>query len=100
MLFIIALSGLVGFVAGVRVRLLSLALLAALVACGATAAAIMLALPAWQIALSVILAVTTFELAAFAALSVRVGLSRRTAEPQQAAAKSVAPSRAGAAAIR
>jgi hypothetical protein len=100
MLFIVAMSGLVGFVAGVRVRLLPLVLLAAVVACGAGAGAAMLALPGWQIALSVILAVTAFELAAFATMSVRVGLSRRSAEPQQAATKSATPSRAGAAVLR
>ncbi len=100
MLFIVALSGLTGFVAGVRVRLLPLILLAAVVACGAGVGATVLALPAWQIALSVVLAVTAFEIAAFAALSVRVGLSRPAAEPQEATAKSARPSRAGAAALR
>ncbi|WP_370676090.1 hypothetical protein [Pleomorphomonas sp. PLEO] len=96
MLFIIAMSGLVGFVAGVRVRLVPLIFLAAVVACGAAVGATTLALPGWQIALSIVLAVTAFELAAFAALSVRVGLSRSVTEPQKASAKSARPARAGA----
>jgi len=100
MLFIVAMSGLTGFVAGVRVRLVPLILLAAIVACAAGVGAIALALPGWQIALSVVLAVTAFELAAFAALSVRAGLSRPVAEPQKAGAKSARPSRAGATALR
>lgn len=99
MLFIVAMSGLLGFVAGVRARLVPLILLAAVVACGAGGAAFALALPAWKIALSVVLAVTAFELAAFAALTVRVGLSR-PAETSEAAAKPARPSRTGAAALR
>lgn len=100
MLFIVAMSGLVGFVAGVRVRLVPLILLAAVVAGAAGVGATMLALSGWQIALSIILAVTAFELAAFAALSVRAGLSRPASEPQEASAKHARPSRAGAAALR
>lgn len=100
MLFIVAMSGLMGFVAGVRVRLVPLILLAAIVACGAGVGAAALALPGWQIALSVILAVTAFELAAFAAIAVRAGLSRPAAKSQEAAARRARPSRAGAAALR
>lgn len=100
MLFIVAMSGLMGFVAGVRVRLVPLILLAAIVAFGSGAGAFALAFPAWKIALSVILAVTAFELAAFAAMSVRVGLSRATSGAQEVNAKSARPSRAGAAALR
>lgn len=100
MLFIVAMSGLMGFVAGVRVRLVPLILLAAIVAFGSGAGAFALAFPAWKIALSVILAVTAFELAAFAAMSVRVGLSRPTSGAQEVNAKSARPSRAGAAALR
>lgn len=99
MLFIVAMSGLMGFVAGVRVHLVPLILLAAIVACGAGGGAAALALPGWQIALSVILGVTAFELAAFAALSVRAGLSRPATKSQEVAAKQAAPSRAGAAAL-
>ena len=100
MLFIVAMSGLMGFVAGVRVRLVPLILLAAIVAFGSGAGAFALAFPAWKIALSVILAVTAFELAAFAAMSVRVGLSRATSGAQEVNAKSARPARAGAAALR
>jgi len=100
MLFIVAMSGLMGFVAGVRVRLVPLILLAAIVACGAGVGATTLALPGWQIVLSVVLAVTAFELAAFAALSVRVGLSRSVSEPRKTSAKSARPARAGATALR
>lgn len=96
MLFIVAMSGLMGFVAGVRVRLVPLILLAAIVACGAGVGAATLALPGWQVVLSVVLAVTAFELAAFAALSVRAGLSRPAIERHKASAESVRPSRAGA----
>ena len=99
MLFIVAMSGLMGFVAGVRVRLLPLILLAAIVACGADIGATALALPGWQIVLSVVLGVTAFELAAFAALTVRAGLSRPAIEAE-ATAKRARPSRAGAAALR
>lgn len=99
MLFIVAMSGLVGFVAGVRIRLVPLIFLAAIVACGAGAAATLLALPTWQIALSVVLAVTAFELAAFAALTVRVGLSRPVPEPREVS-ESARPSRAGATVLR
>jgi len=100
MLFIVAMSGLLGFVAGVRVRLVPLILLAAIVALGSGAGGFALAFPAWKIALSVILAVTVFELAAFAALSVRVGLSRTASGDQEVNAKSAQPARAGAAALR
>ena len=100
MLFIVAMSGLMGFVAGVRVRLVPLILLAAIVAFGSGAGAFALAFPAWKIALSVILAVTAFELAAFAALSVRVGLSRSASVAQEVDGKSARPARAGAAALR
>ncbi|WP_026792918.1 hypothetical protein [Pleomorphomonas oryzae] len=100
MLFIVAMSGLMGFVAGVRVRLLPLILLAPIVACGAGVGAAVLALPSWQIALSVVLAVTAFELAAFAALTVRAGLSRPASEAHEASAKHARPSRTGAAALR
>ena len=100
MLFIVAMSGLMGFVAGVRVRLVPLVLLAAIVACASGAGAIALAFPVWKIALSVILAVTAFELAAFAALSVRVGLSRSASVAQEVDGKSARPARAGAAALR
>lgn len=101
MLFIVAMSGLAGFVAGVRMRLVPLVLLAAIVACGSAAGAVALALPGWKIALSVVLAVTAFELAAFASLTVRVGLTSRPAtEPQEATAKSARPARAGTAALR
>jgi hypothetical protein len=99
MLFIVAMSGLVGFAAGMRVRLVPLIFLAAIVACGAWAGALALALPAWQFALSIVLAVTVFEFAAFAALSVRVGLSRADL-PQAATAKASRPARTGAAALR
>ena len=47
MLFIVAMSGLMGFVAGVRVRLVPLILLAAIVAFGSGAGAFALAFPAW-----------------------------------------------------
>ena len=100
MLFIVAMSGLLGFFAGVRVRLVPLILLAAIVALGSGAGSFALAFPAWKIALSVILAVTVFELAAFAALSVRVGLSRTASGAQEVNAKSAQPARAGAAARR
>ena len=100
MLFIVAMSGLMGFVAGVRMRLVPLILLAAIVACGSGVGATTLALPGWQIALSVVLAVTAFELAAFAALSVRVGLSRSLSESQKASVKSARPARAGATILR
>lgn len=99
MLFIVAMSGLMGFVAGVRVRLVPLVLLAAIVACGAGGAALALALPGWKVALSVVLAVTAFELAAFAALTVRVGLSYPS-KASKPVAKSARSSRAGAAALR
>lgn len=101
MLVIVAMSGLVGFVAGVRVRLVPLIFLAAIVACGAGFGAVAMALPAWQIALSIILAVTVFELAAFAALSVRAGLSQPvSAEAEKAPAKSAHQPQAGATALR
>lgn len=100
MLFIVAMSGLMGFVAGVRMRLVPIILLAAIVACGAGVGAMTLALPGWQIALSVVFSVTAFELAAFAALSVRVGLSRSLTESQKASAKSARPARAGATVLR
>ncbi len=100
MLFIVAMSGLMGFVAGVRVRLVALVLLAAIVAFGSGVGAFALALPGWKIALSVVLAVTAFELAAFAAMSVRIGLSRTTSGTQEVGAKSARASRAGAAALR
>jgi len=100
MLFIVAMSGLMGFVAGVRVRLVPLILLAVIVACGAGIGAATLALPGWQIVLSVVLGVTAFELAAFAALSVRVGLSRSVIGAQEAGAKSARPARAGATVLR
>ncbi|CAI9415544.1 hypothetical protein ANOBCDAF_03493 [Pleomorphomonas sp. T1.2MG-36] len=100
MLLIVAMSGLLGFVAGVRVRLVPLILLAAIVAFGSGVGASALEFPAWKIALSVILAVTVFELAAFAALSVRAGLSRTASGTQEADAKSARPTRAGAAALR
>ena len=99
MLFIVAMSGLVGFVAGVRVRLVPLIFLAAIVACGAGVGASALALPVWQIALSVVLGVTVFELAAFAALSIRVGLSRPVPMPREAS-EPARSSRTGAAAVR
>lgn len=100
MLVIVAMSGLVGFVAGVRVRLVPLIFLAAIVACGAGFGAAAMALPAWQIALSIVLAVTVFELAAFAALTVRVGLSRPVSEAEKAPAKSAQQPQAGATALR
>ena len=100
MLFIVAMSGLLGFVAGVRVRLVPLILLAAIVAGAAGVGAAVLALPGWQVVLSVVLGVTAFELAAFAALTVRAGLSRPTSDAQVAPAKQARPSRAGAAALR
>ncbi len=96
MLFIVAMSGLMGFVAGVRVRLVPLILLAAFVACAAGVGATVLALPGWQIVLSVVLGVTAFELAAFAALTVRAGLSRPAIQSQEATAKRARPSRAAA----
>ncbi len=100
MLFIVAMSGLMGFVAGVRVRLVALVLLAAIVAFGSGVGAFALAMPAWKIALSVVLAVTAFELAALAAMSVRVGLSRNAPAAQEVRAKSARASRAGAATVR
>lgn len=100
MLFIVAMSGLMGFVAGVRVRLVPLILLAVIVACGAGIGAAALALPGWQMVLSIVLAVTAFELAALAALSVRVGLSRSITGSQKAGAKSARPARAGATVLR
>ncbi|WP_026784962.1 hypothetical protein [Pleomorphomonas koreensis] len=102
MLFIVAMSGLVGFVAGVRVRLLALTLLAALVAAAAGVGAVSLALPGWQVALSVVLAVTAFELAAFAAMSVRIGLSPAAGAAGEApeTAKPARAARSGAAALR
>ncbi len=100
MLVIVAMSGLVGFVAGVRVRLVPLIVLAAIVACGAGFAAAAMAMPVWQIALSIVLAVTVFELAAFAALTVRVGLSRSVTEAEKAPAKSAPQPQGGATALR
>ena len=97
MLFIVAMSGLVGFVAGVRVRLLTLTLLAALVI--AASGAVALALPGWQVALSVVLAVTVFELAAFAAMSVRIGLSPAAVAAGEAS-ETAKPARSGATALR
>ena len=100
MLFIVAMSGLVGFVAGVRVRLLTLTLLAALVI--AASGAVALALPGWQVALSVVLAVTVFELAAFAAMSVRYGLWPAAGAVEEApqTAKPARAARSGTAALR
>jgi hypothetical protein len=102
MLFIVAMSGLVGFVAGVRVRLLTLTLLAALMAVASGAGAATLALPGWQVALSIVLAVTVFELAAFAAMSVRYGLSPAagTVEDAPQTAKPARAARSGTAALR
>ena len=99
MLFIVAMSGLMGFVAGVRMRLVPLILLAAIVACGAGAGAAAVALSGWTIVLSIVLAVTAFELAALAALTMRAGLSRSVAKSPETSAKRGRPSRAGAAAL-
>lgn len=97
MLFIVAMSGLVGFVAGVRVRLLTLTLLAALVAVAAGAGAITMALPGWQVALSVLLSVTVFELAAFTVLALRFGLTAASASGEAVGAlKPVPAARSGA----
>lgn len=99
MLFIVAMSGLVGFVAGVRVRLLMLTLLAALVAVASGAGAIAMALPGWQVALSVLLAITVFELAAFAAMSMRIGLSPAAVAAGEAS-ETAKPARSSATALR
>jgi hypothetical protein len=91
MLFIVMMSGLIGFVAGVRMRLLMLTLLAALVAVAAGAGAIAMALPGWQVALSVVLSVTVFELAAFTVLALRFGLTAAPASGEAAGALKPVP---------
>lgn len=96
MVFIVAMSGLVGFVAGLRVRLVSLIVLAALVTACAGGAAVAMALPLWQIILSVILSVAAFELAAFASMVVYHGRVQTAAVKAPAAE----PARTGAAVVR
>lgn len=85
MVFIVAMSGLLGFAVGARMRLSVLVLLAALVTACAAGAAVSMALPLWQVVLAVILSVTAFELAAFASMSLRYG--RPKAVPAKAAAE-------------
>lgn len=90
MMFIVAMSGLLGFVVGARMRLSVLVLLAAIVTACAAGAAVSMALPLWQVVLAVILAVTAFELAAFASMTLRFG------KPRTAPAKATAEVRSGA----
>jgi len=98
MMFIIAMSGLVGFVAGLRVRLVSLIVLAAIVTACSGGAATAMALPFWQIVLSVILSVTAFELAAFASMAVYHG--RVQSVPAKAPVAAASPVRSGPATAR
>lgn len=98
MMFIVAMSGLVGFVAGLRVRLVSLIVLAAIVATCSGGAATAMALPLWQIILSVILSVTAFELAAFASMTVYHG--RVQSAPAKAPVAATSPASSGTATAR